>query len=179
MSASDILKVAIVGPESTGKSNLSAALAKHFNTLYVPEMSRVYLEKLQRKWTYEDVLHIAQLQVQKEDELLPLANRFLFCDTELICIKVWLDYYRLPVPEWIIASIYKRKYHLFLLMNIDLPWSPDPLRENPHDRDILLHSFVTQLQLFEKPYVLISGNPSERFVQALQAINILEKSIGS
>jgi NadR type nicotinamide-nucleotide adenylyltransferase len=170
-----VRKIAIVGPESTGKSLLAQALSRHFNTLFVPEMSRIYLENAGGKWTYEDVLTIAKLQIQKEDELIPLANKIIFCDTELICIKVWLDFYRLEVPNWIIEEIHKRTYHHFLLMNIDFPWQPDPLRQNPNDRHTLFENFKQQLNLFQKPYSIISGSVGERTTQGISMVEYLIK----
>lgn len=168
-----VKKIAIVGPESTGKSTLSAQLSLHFNTIYVPEMARIYLENLGRKWQYDDVLKIARLQIAKEDECLPKANKILFCDTELICIKVWLDFYELKVPQWLIHEIENRVYHHFFLMDIDLPWQADLLRENPNDRTALSLHFKSLLNSFGKPYSIISGSELQRFRNAVEVISSL------
>lgn len=161
-----IKKIAIVGTESTGKSTLSELLALHFNTCFVPEIARSYLEKTNTKWNYEDVLEIAHLQLKKENEMLAKAKRFLFCDTEMICIKIWLDFYGLTVPSWIIQEIKTRSYAHFLLMDIDLPWVADNLRENPHNRLQLFNAFKNELHFFKKPFTIISGTNEERFKQA-------------
>lgn len=166
-----IKKIAIIGPESTGKSSLASVLAERFNTIFVPEMSRVYLEETRQKWTYEDVLKIAQLQLKKEDELLPAANQFLFCDTEMICIKVWLEFYNLEVPSWIINEIRNRDYAHFFLMNIDLKWEADSLRENPNDRQHLFEMFKQNLTFFNKQYTLIEGSGEDRIAQAATVLN--------
>jgi NadR type nicotinamide-nucleotide adenylyltransferase len=172
MATSHIAKIAIVGPESTGKSTLSKQLASHFNTCYVPEMSRVYLENLGRKWEYGDVLEIAKLQIAKENECLKKANKILFCDTELICIKVWLDFYHLKVPEWLIQEIDNRVYHHFFLMDIDLTWEADLLRENPNDRAMLFAHFKSQLNFFNKPYSIVSGSEHKRFLYAIDFLKL-------
>ncbi|HRN93484.1 MAG TPA: ATP-binding protein [Chitinophagales bacterium] len=157
-----IKKIAIVGTESTGKSTLAEMLARQFNTIFVPEISRSYLETISRKWNYEDVLKIAELQLKKEDELCSNTNKFLFCDTEMICIKVWLEFYSLEVPKWIIQEIENRTYSHFFLMDIDLPWIADNLRENPHNRLQLFDAFKYELNFFKKPFTIISGTNEER-----------------
>ncbi|MFN3316455.1 MAG: AAA family ATPase, partial [Raineya sp.] len=54
--------VAIVGVESTGKSTLAEDLAKYYQTEWIAEFARKYLENLGRNYTYDDVLLIAQNQ---------------------------------------------------------------------------------------------------------------------
>ncbi len=52
--------IVITGAESTGKSTLTEALAKHFNVPYIPEIAREYIEKLPHKYNYRDVEIIAK-----------------------------------------------------------------------------------------------------------------------
>src|SRR6187402_1758917 len=85
----DKKKVAIIGPECTGKSELSQYLADHFNTEWVPEYARAYLDKLRRPYTQDDLLKIAHGQLRLEDEYTIDANNFLICDTNLYVIKIW------------------------------------------------------------------------------------------
>lgn len=63
-----IKKFVVIGPESTGKSSLCSQLAEHFNTLWVPEYAREYLEKNGTYYTYENLLTIAKGQIALEDE---------------------------------------------------------------------------------------------------------------
>ncbi len=168
-----VQRIAIVGTESTGKSTLARELSQRFATVFVPEMARIYLEEIGSKWTYNDVLHIARLQLQKEDELLPFANKWLFCDTEMICIKVWLDFYKLPIPVWLTQQIEQRSYTHFLLMDIDLPWEPDTLRENELNRVQLFNAFKVVLKQFNKPYTIISGSETQRADSAAAVLNSL------
>ena len=80
---SDILKIALYGPESTGKTTLANQLADAFQTLWTPEFARDYL---QQKWdatqqvcVYDDLLPIAIGQTKLENEAVEQANKILFC----------------------------------------------------------------------------------------------------
>ena len=95
--ASSIIKIALVGPESTGKTTLSKQLAEHFETVWATEFARDYL---QEKWNNkkqicepEDLLPIAIGQTKLENENLTIANKFLFCDTSLLVTKVFSEIY--------------------------------------------------------------------------------------
>ena len=77
-------RLAITGPESTGKSELAEKLASHYKSQWVAEYSREYLRAPVRKYDYEDILEIAKGQYRNEEELAKTAGQFLFCDTEFI-----------------------------------------------------------------------------------------------
>src|SRR5689334_22401456 len=89
--AKTVKRIAITGPESTGKTTLCMQLATHYKTVWVPEYSREYMEKLGRPYTYEDVVHCTRGQMETEDTLIKKANHFLFSDNELINYKVWFE----------------------------------------------------------------------------------------
>ena len=91
MNKSEILKIAIVGPESTGKSTMSAYLAEHYNTVWVPEFARGYCENLTEAPSWQDEINMFEGQVQLEKEYLPKANKILICDTTFITVKIWSD----------------------------------------------------------------------------------------
>jgi len=167
--------IAVTGPESTGKSQLCEALAVHYNTVFVPEQARAYLEQLGSKWQYEDVLQIARLQQAAIEAALNTKHKVVFCDTELIAIKVWLQFYGLHCPQWVEDFIDNANIKHYLLMNIDLPWASDPLRENPDpaDRATLFNSFVTELQQHQKPYSIISGSETARLRNAISVVDDL------
>ena len=131
----DILKIAIVGPESTGKSSLAEQLAVHYNTLWVPEYARAYLDKLSHPYTESDLLDIARGQLAMESSLSKKASRYLFCDTNLHVIKIWSEYKYKRCHTEILRNLHNDNYALHLLTNIDLPWEYDPQREHPHLRD--------------------------------------------
>ncbi len=164
-------KIAITGPESTGKSTLSAQLAQHYDTVYVPEYARMYMDQLDRTYTQADILRIAQKQVAMEQEFLSEARHLLISDTELLVTKIWSEHAFGNCPDWILENLEKQDYDLYLLMDIDLPWEPDPQREHPHLRQYFFDLYQQSLENLKAPYVIISGNAQERLQNAIQAIN--------
>lgn len=159
---SKIIKVAVVGPESTGKSELCKQLAKEYNTIFVPEFARNYLTNLGRQYTYDDVIYISEQQILLEKEYEKRANKILFCDTNLITIKIWLQVVFKRVPFYMDVLINQNKYDKTFLMDIDLPWEDDPLREHPHRRNEILNLHMNELKSFKTEFTLISGNGIER-----------------
>ena len=168
---SKIIRVALVGPESTAKSTLAEALAKHYNTIWVPEYSRTYLAKINRKYTIDDIVIIAKKQLEEEKKLISNASKYIFVDTELIISKVWsLDVFK-TCPKWINTSIVKNKYDIYLLTYPDIPWENDPLRENPHRREFFFNWYENELKKIKGNYFIIKGEKEQRMENAVEAIN--------
>ena len=170
-------RILILGPESTGKSTLAEMLAQHYAEPWVPEVAREYLEKLDRPYTYEDLLLIGKKQLSLEDELAATAKHFLFCDTDLRVIQVWSQHRYGKVDPWVLEEIARRTYDLILLCAPDLPWQEDPLREHP-ELEMRQHFFEFYQQLSEAsgfPWALISGDTAERQSTAIQAVDSLNK----
>ena len=170
MEKRELLKIAIVGPESIGKSELASALANHFKTNWVPEVAREYLEKLNRHYLQSDVEAIAKLQLQLEDEIALKTNGFLICDTNLLVIKIWMESAFGVCPNWILEEIQTRKYDLYLLPDIDLPWVPDPLREHPNERLFFKNWYERELLAAKVPFQIVSGIGELRIENAILAI---------
>ncbi len=166
-----IKRIAITGPESTGKSFLAEKLAQHYHTMWVPEFARVYLDHLDRNYTYQDILFIAKSQMEIEHALTERAKGFLFCDTELIVTKIWCEYKYGKCHQWILENLEKSNYDLYLLLNIDLPWQPDSQREHPDKRKELFDLYLKELISRELPFEIIDGNSEERLVKAIKIIN--------
>lgn len=166
-----IRKIAITGPESTGKSWLAENLATRFNTLWVPEYARQYLDEIGRHYQYADILAIAKGQIMIEQKMLKNATRFLFSDTELIVTKIWSEVKFGVCDPWIIDRIEKQHYDYFLLCDIDLPWEYDPLREDPDRRQFLFDLYFQELDNRKFPFSVISGNGVSRLEMAVDIIN--------
>lgn len=175
-STAGIIRIAITGPESTGKSWLAMQLAEHYQTPYVPEYAREYLNQIKRPYTYEDLEIIARGQMKSEDTLALKANKLLFCDTDLSVIKIWSKVKYGKCSEWILSEHETRHYSLHLLCNIDLPWEDDSLREHPSSRQELLDKYVSLLGQENRNYRLIKGFGKDRAAEAIHAIDqMLEK----
>lgn len=167
---SSICRIALIGPESSGKTTLAQQLAQRFNTVWVPEYARKYIAELDREYTLEDVMHIAQQQLQMEREMLCQANGFIFADTELIIAKVWCEDVFNCTPAWIEEQLPSTTYDLYLLTDLDLPWMPDPVRENPHRREYFFRLYKEHLDEMSLPYVIIRGSDDARLENAVNAI---------
>lgn len=166
----NILRIALIGPESTSKSTLSEQLAKHYQTVWVPEHARAYLKKINRAYTLDDVLLIAKEQLRQETELMLHANHFIFVDTELIVSKVWcMDVFHAQAA-WIDAAIINHPYDFYLLTYPDLPWEPDPLRENPHRRMFFFNWYEKELKKINANYAIIKGTNEQRLKNSVNAI---------
>jgi len=166
-----IPKIAVVGPESTGKSTMSAYLAKHYNTVWVPEFARDYCAQLTEPCTWQDEINMFYGQLDLEAEMLPLANKLIICDTTFITVKIWSDYTFGRTPQEVLDELPKHPYDLYLLLNIDLPWEEDPLRDFPHMREHFMEVWLKELQAINARYVLISGTGDDRYENAVKAIN--------
>ncbi|MDR3697343.1 ATP-binding protein [Mucilaginibacter sp.] len=167
----EILKIAIVGPESTGKSTMSSYLAKYYNTVWVPEFAREYCEKLVQPPAWQDEVNMFYGQLSLEEELLPQANRLLICDTTFITVKIWSDYTFGKSPQEVLDELPKRPYDLYLLLNIDLPWEDDPLRDFPNLREHFMEVWYKELNELNANYKVISGSGPERHDNAVKVID--------
>ena len=133
-----IVKFALFGPESTGKTTLATQLADYFDTVWAPEYAREYLEnKLDKTGQIcepEDLLPIAVGQTKAENDALLTANKYLFCDTSLLVTKVFSEIAYNFCDPVLNKAARKHKYDLFFLTDIDVPWQQDGLRDQPNDR---------------------------------------------
>ncbi len=169
------IRIAVTGPESTGKSWLTEHLAEHYNAQWVPEYAREYL-KHNRSYQAEDVVKIAKGQMKLEKELLKSNPGLIFADTELLVCKIWLDFVFGQQNEFIERSVKDQQYDLYLLCNIDLKWEPDPLREHPDQRETLFHLYEKWLLKLNFPYRIITGTGNERLKNAINFVDQLLQS---
>jgi NadR type nicotinamide-nucleotide adenylyltransferase len=165
-----IKRIALIGPESTGKTTLCKELAEHSKTVWVPEYSRGHVAQLHNPYTLNDIEFCAKKQLESEDELLSEATDFIFSDTELIVAKVWCEDVFKICPPWIEEEILKRKYDLYLLTYPDLPFIEDPVRENPFRREYFYSLYKTELEKRNFNFVIVTGTGSNRFKNARKAI---------
>ncbi len=162
--------IVITGPESTGKSWLAQKLAEHYNTVWVPEYARTYLERIKRPYRREDILHIAKKQREQEVIMTPKAHKYLFSDTSMLVAKIWSEYVFGQVHPWILDTLHKHPCQLYLLCNIDIPWQQDPLREHPNARKELLNLYINELTRNKLPFEMVEGLGNDRIQNAINAI---------
>lgn len=165
------IKIVITGAESTGKSTIAEKLALHFNSIWIPELARNYVEELNRKYTYDDIEIIARKQIELEQQL-SLEHKHIFFDTWLIITKVWFDFVFNKHPLWLHEAILNSNIDLFLLCDIDMPWIADSVRENGGENRKKLHElYLNELIQYNFKFEIIIGQDDERFINAIDAIN--------
>jgi NadR type nicotinamide-nucleotide adenylyltransferase len=169
-SRNSLKRIAIVGPECTGKTSLAKRLSQDFHTAWVPEYARDFLKQLDRPYTQADLLTIAEGQLALEDEIASTANNILVCDTNLYVIKIWSEFKYGTCDPRILNAIATRHYDYYLLTNIDLPWEADPQREHPHEREALFNIYHQELASQPVPYSIINFEGEERFQLAKEIV---------
>ena len=179
--AVNLVKVVLFGPESTGKTTLASLLAKHYETVWVPEFARDYLqEKFNRTQIiceYSDLLPIAKGQMRLENQLAMEANRVLICDTDLLETLVYSrQYYEGRVDPLLRKYAELNTYDLYLLTDIDVPWEPDDLRDRPHQREEMFRAFEQALIDYDREYIRLSGSQDQRMEKAIDHIDRLLKN---
>lgn len=178
--SSDCIKIVLFGPESTGKTTLSKQLAAHYKTEWVPEYMREYLQK---KWdakkevcSYDDLITIAAGQMEFENKLALVSNKILFCDTNLLELKVYSEvYYDGLVPENLHKISLENSYDLYLLTYIDIPWVADDLRDKPKEREAMFLRFKDALDKYNLPYFVLQGDKRSRLKKAIAIVDQLIK----
>ena len=163
MTNSPFFKIGIIGPESTGKSTLASYLAHRYGAVLVPEYAREYMEKrtCASAYTYEDVVNIAQYQVQQlqagifRDITEGYRSNVVFFDTELIITKVWFLHKYGTCTDFVEDALRAYPMDVYLLCYPDMEWEPDPMRENPNIREYLFDWYEREIQALDIPYYII------------------------
>jgi len=174
------IKIVLFGPESTGKTTLSEDLARHYQEPMVKEYMREYLQEV---WNAEkriceprDLIPIAEGQMEAENRLSEEAEELLICDTNLLELKVYSEaYYNGYCDPRLLKHALNNHYHLYFLTYIDVPWTPDDLRDKPHDREDMFQRFQKTLEQHQKPYFILKGDRETRFKNAVKKIDQLIK----
>lgn len=147
-------------------------LAKHYRTLWVPEYARYYCAALTEPCTLQDEINMFHGQLALEDSILTIADQeMVFFDTTFITVKIWSDEFFGYTPTIVTDALSKYNYDLYLLMDIDLPWEYDPLRDFPEKRDYFMDVWHKELKALNANYKVVSGQGAARFQNAINVIN--------
>ena len=170
-----LIRIAVIGPESSGKSSLCEELARHYQTIWIPEYAREYLNNLQRKYTIDDVISIYQKQFENEQLAEHKNRKIIFIDTEFIIAKVWCEHAFGSCPKIIENMIQTHPYDYYLLTSPDLPWVFDPLRENPGKGEYFFDWYKKILEENNFRYDIVSGENDARMKNAIANVDAFLK----
>jgi nicotinamide riboside kinase len=162
--------IAISGPESSGKTALAVALAVHYQTWYVPEYARTYLERHGHHYTATDLDAIVAGQLQWWEWPKAPTGKIRFWDGDAAILHVWQTLKFSTENERLTEWVKHHRPALTILCAPDLPWSYDPLRENEHDREALFERYPAVLEEWKHPFVVVSGSGELRLRRAIAAI---------
>jgi nicotinamide riboside kinase len=164
------LRIVITGPESAGKTQLAAQLAREFRTLWTPEIAREYLSEQGPEYGPEDVVEMGRLQAARAQEMAASCTEVVLEDTDVLTHCIWFrEKYRRPHPE---LEAMPLKGDLYLLCAPDLAWAHDPLREHPKESDRQRHfeMYESELKTNKKTFAVVSGQGSARKTHALRTL---------
>lgn len=191
-----MLRIVLTGPESTGKSTLSAALAEHYDMPYAKEFARYYLEAKMNARNDEkssensdlydetDLFEMFLGQINAEvgavkQSIAQQKNQLLICDTDVLTYQIWSEevFKRLSpklsnaIKKNIKTTDNQNVMSMYFLCSPEgIAWEYDPLRENPTDRDRLFLVYEKTLQLYKKNYKILRGSHKERLKQVVTEI---------
>ena len=171
-----MLRIAITGPESSGKTTLARAISEHYNISFVPEFARTYLEKREGKYVQLDLDNIAQGQFKR---LISSEDSIVISDTDFSVLEIWSQYKYKNTSDLIKKIARKQMFDLHILCSPDIPWEEDPLRENQNTREELFELYKESLNRYNKNFIVVNGTPKNRLEKSLQAIdNIIKFNVG-
>ncbi len=168
-----VKRIAIIGPESTGKTWLAKKLSNHYNTEMVSEFAREYFNDKEYKYSPDILVDIAKGQLENEEVAALSSNGILFCDTDFIVMKIWSKVVFDFVPDWIEKQVSEHVYDLYLLCFPDLEWEPDSLRSNPHNRQYIYDLFVNELEENNFNYKVVKELGNRRIKNVISFVDEL------
>jgi NadR type nicotinamide-nucleotide adenylyltransferase len=175
MPSPDVVRVCVLGAESTGKTTLAQALAARYDTVWNPEYGRVYTEVGRRSgapWESWEFAHIARVHCWYEDFVAGLARRVLFCDTDAFTTAVFHEAY-LGTPATGFEELAARRYDLYVVCGIDVPFTHDGWREFEAQRLWMHERLLDHARESGSPWVLVEGPQEARVAGAAETVDAL------
>lgn len=152
--------ICFYGPESTGKTSMAIELAHHYKTEWVPEVAREFITS--NDFTTEDIIKIGKAQTQRAHDKAQIANKILFCDSDLITTQIYSNHYLGVVPEILYELEKQIQYDVYFLFDIDTQWVADGLRDLGHMREEMYRIFKDALEKRNIPYIHVYGDWQQR-----------------
>ncbi len=159
------------GPESTGKSTLAIQLAHHFSANYQAEYAREFLMQRNGVYEFEDLDCIAAVQEKRWSQAENATIQL--CDTDYLVLKIWSEYKFGKVSPFIAQGFANQQCAHYFLCYPDIPWEPDPLRVNEHERHQLFQMYLAELEATNCSFTIIKGTFEERVEQCVSIIEAI------
>ena len=170
-----VRRVCLLGAESTGKTTLAGSLAGAYGTLWNPEYGRVYTEVGRERgaaWKSWEFTHIARVHCWYEDFLAVFARRVLFCDTDAFTTAVFHEAYLGSAASGF-EVLAARRYDLYLVCGLDVPFAHDGLRDLEEQRQWMNERLLEHARDSGSPWLLLKGLPDVRLDAAADAVDSL------
>jgi HTH-type transcriptional regulator, transcriptional repressor of NAD biosynthesis genes len=161
-----VKKICFYGPESTGKSTLARRMAERYDTEWVPEVARELL--INNDFNVDQIITIGRMQTERVFQKLETANKLLMCDTDLVTTQIYSQHYLGVVPEVLVEYEKRVSYDHYFLLDIDVPWIPDGLRDLPHMRNEMMEIFQRELDKRKIPYTLVRGEREATVIPVIE-----------
>lgn len=167
------MKITFTGPESSGKTSVSKAIAAHFDAIWFPETARSYLLERKGKYHFSDIENIALHQEQQRQAKLDKSMGVY--DTENIVLYIWSMFKYNKCAAKVKSLMENQVFdHYFLCSPEGIPWEEDPLRESPNQREELFELYLEQLQKLQVDFTVLNGSFQERVEVVIRTIKGLQ-----
>jgi NadR type nicotinamide-nucleotide adenylyltransferase len=163
-----MIKIAITGPESSGKTTLAKNLSEELGGSWIPEFARGYLLEKEGNYDQSDLLEIAKGQLVAWD--MAEFVDYLFCDTDMLVMKIWSDFKYQETHPFILEALDNQRFDHYFLCRPDIPWEDDPLREHPEQREQLFELYLKELQARNWPFTIVQGDQNTRLQIAKEVL---------
>lgn len=165
-----MIRIAITGPESSGKTKLTETLAESLNAIFFSEFALDYIDQLDRPYTQNDLDIICEGHLnQFKESTAPLQ----LIDTDFIVLTVWSKVKFGTVSDTIKTAAASNYFDLHILCTPDIPWEFHPQREHPNMRDELFEMYQQELTASKKRFITVSGSLEDRVKKSIEAIGFI------
>jgi len=165
-----MIRVAITGPESCGKTTLADALSVYFDAPLISEYARTFLESSKGFYDQKDLDKIAQGHLEN---MILSQNSINIIDTDFVVLQIWSQEKYGNVSEFISNQVNANHFDLHILCAPDIPWEQDDLRENPEDRELLFERYKLALIQAKKKFIIVKGSHESRIEKSVSSIKTI------
>ena len=182
----DILRIAFVGAECSGKSTLAQSLAdafsKEYPSAYVPEYLRLFVDQQNRTPRPDEQVSIAMEQQSLErslaNDLIKQHSNpdfvLLFCDTTPLMTCIYSEVVFGGSNPELLKIAHAHDYDLTIFTQNDFPWQEDGLQRDGPVAQTKVHFRVkARLEELQIPYQSAFGDKELRLQKTQDIVRAL------